>query len=49
MNRIREWLSLLLIDLGLWVMPDNELEALIRMSIGAGVDTYLEYYDNDES
>lgn len=49
MNRIREWLSLTFIDLGLWIMPDDELETLIRMSIGAGADAYLEYYDDDES
>jgi len=49
MTRIREWLSIQLIDLGLWVMPYDDLESLIRMSVSAGVDAYLESREEYES
>lgn len=48
MTRIREVLSMFLIDLGLRIMPYDELEVLIRMSIAAGVDMLLEPNDEGE-
>lgn len=48
MTRLREALSIWFIDIGLWLMPYDEIEEMLRVSIYMTTSTYLSGIEEED-